>query len=194
MRSWICDYRLICFSNTFWIRLQAWPEKKKKRRFLWFIFFPWGLNITVWAWVISSMQFLSHGTDNASDRHRCGTDMPRKHIQEKSIKHLHLERDFFETHCHHLRHAWAFIMLTVKLLKAFLQVFVKENRRRLDFCCWACIREQTDGSFSPQVTVSNRQPSFTLYPTCVYTLGCKAGCFTERKPAEVTAKIKKTPE
>lgn len=37
-------------------------------------------------------------------------------------------------------------MLTIKLLKAFPQVFVKGNRKRLDFCR-AHIWEQTDGSF-----------------------------------------------
>lgn len=81
-------------------------------------------------------------------------------------------------------------MLTVKLLKAFPQVFVKGrgNREMIRFLLLWRIWEQTDGSFFAkwQFLIGSR-----LSPAPVYTLQCKAGSFAERKPAEVTAKIKK---
>lgn len=194
MRSWICDYRLIYFSKTFWIRLQAWPEKKKKR-FLWLIFL-WGLNITVCALSHQcncSWKGLTQCYRHTDVEQTCSESISRKNQYSTCVS-----RCIFETRCHHLRRARGSVMLTVKLLLAFPQVFVKGrgNREKIRFLLlfsthlgaanWWIIFHQ--------LTVSYKQPSFMLSPTSVYTLQGKAGCFTERKPAEVAAKIKKTPE
>lgn len=127
MRSWICDYRLIRFSNTFWIRLQAWPGKKKKKRFLWFIFSLRSQYDSMCIKYLISVITFERDWHSASD-----TDVEQacsERISKKNQYSTCILRCVFETCCHHIRHARASIMLTIKLLKAFPKVFVLEKWR-----------------------------------------------------------------
>lgn len=78
IRRSVCHYRIVCFSNWFKIKLQAWPGKGFLHFFFSEVLIWWCVSL---GYLISVITVVVYGC--VSDRHRRGTDMLWEPIHKK---------------------------------------------------------------------------------------------------------------